>query len=361
MVADPAALDPTDPAHTQRVPEQCALTHLIYKVTQGARSTDLSDAGRQRVSHLARQSVPEFDAASPLNDAHAFHATHKLKHSPLQFLTCISSLSQPFLREPWSVYAAYTLGGPMPKSLQPSLPGGEPCPCHCKKAVKPDPAGHHKMNCNNAGTKGAHDHLDDSMAAIAKPSCTNWSNNKDIVPTHVNSNEQGDALANLTNGNKIHVFDFTIVHPYNGKGEPKPNVIRDAYNAKKAKHAHAYHIQQGMQFVPLVVNTYGRAEADFVRLMLVLAARQAEVIIAHHRPDADFVQQRGVCFANIKAQVGAACARAMAMRALSCTKNGYRKFYARDRRPEYVAQPPQVLGDIHGVFAPHVVGASLAA
>ena len=273
----------------------------------------------------------------------SFHATHKLKHSPLQFLTCISSLSKPFLREHWSVYAAYTLGGPMPKSLQPSLPGGEPRPCHCKEAVKPDPAGHHKMNCDNAGTKGAHDHLDDSMAAITKPSCTNWSNNKDIVPTHVNSNEQGDALANLTNGNKIHVFDFTIVHPYNGKGEPKPNVIRDAYNAKKAKHAHAYHIQQGMQFVPLVVDTYGRAQADFVRLMFVLAARQAEVIITHHRPDADFVQQRGVCFANIKAQVGAACARAMAMRALSCTKNGYRKFYARDRRPEYVEQPPQVL------------------
>ena len=101
-------------------------------------------------------------------------------------------------------------------------------------------------------------------------------------------------------------------------------------------------------------------EADFVRLMLVLAARQAEVIIAHHLPDADFVKQRGVCFANIKAQVGAACARAMA-RALSCTKNGYRKFYACDRRPEYMAQPPQVLGDIHGVFAPDVVGALLAA
>jgi hypothetical protein len=269
-------------------------------------------------------------------------------------------MSQPFYTGFWSVYAAYVLGGPMPKSLQPSLPSGEPCPCHCKKAVKPDSAGHHKMNCDNAGTKGAHDHLDDSMASIAKPSCTDWSNNKDLVPTHVNSNEQGDALANLTNGNKSHVFDFTMVHPYNGKGEPKPNVIRDAYNAKKAKHAHAYHIQQGMQFVPLVVNTYGRAEADFVRLMLVLAARQAEVIIAHHRPDADFVQQRGVCFANIKAQVGAACARAMAMRALSCTKNGYRKFYARDRRPEYVEQPPQVLGGANGVFAPHVVGASLA-
>ena len=109
-----------------------------------------------------------------------------------------------------------------------------------------------------------------------------------------------------------------------------------------------------MQFVPLVVSTYGRADADFVRLMLILAARQAEVIITNHRPDADFVKQRGVCFANIKAQVGVACARAMAMRALSCNpgnKNGQRKFYARDCRPQYVEQPPQVLGDVHGVFS----------
>ena len=93
--------------------------------------------------------------------------------------------------------------------------------------------------------------------------------------------------------------------------------------------------------------------------MLVLAARQAEVI-ANQRQDADFVQQRGVCFANIKAQVGTACARAMAMRALSCNKNGQRKFYARDCRPQCMEQPPQVLGDMHGVFAHAAVGALLA-
>ena len=317
--------------------------------------------GRQRVSHLTRQSVSEFDAASPLNNAYDFHRQHNLKHSPLQFLTSISSMSQPFREDMWAVYVAYVLGGPMPKCLQPPLPSGEPCPCHCKKAAKPDPAGHHKMNCDNAGTKGAHDHLDDSMAAIAKPSNTNWSNNKNLVPMHVNSNEQGDALANLTNGTKPHVFDFTIVHPYNGKGEPKPNAMRTAYNGKMAKHAHAYLSQQGMPFVACVVETYGRVEADFVRLMLILAARQAEVIITHHRPDADFVNQRGVCFANIKAQVGAACARALAMRALSCNKNGYRKFYARDHFPQYIEQPPQVLGDINGVFAPHIFGAAVVA
>ena len=178
---------------------------------------------------------------------------------------------------------------------------------------------------------------------------------------HVNSNEQGDALANLTDGNRTYVFDFTIVHPYNGKGEPKPNAIKAAYDGKMAKHAHAYLSQHGMPFVPCVVNTYGRAEANFVRLMLILAACQAEVIITHHRPDADFVQQRGVCFVHIKAQVGAACARALAMRALSCNKNGYRKFYARDRFPQNIEQPPQVLGDMNGVFAPHVIGADVAA
>ena len=73
------------------------------------------------------------------------------------------------------------------------------------------------------------------------------------------------------------------------------------------------------------------------------------------------VNRRGVCFANIKAQVGAACARALAMRALSCNKNGYRKFYARDHFPQYIEQPPQVLGDINGVFAPHIFGAAVVA
>ena len=101
-----------------------------------------------------------------------------------------------------------------------------------------------------------------------------------------------------------------------------------------------------------------------LRISASKLVRQADVIIClitHHRLDADFVQQLGVCFANIKAQVGAACARALAMRALSCNKNGYRKFYARDRFPQNIEQPPQVLGDINGIFAPHVIGAAVAA
>ena len=52
---------------------------------------------------------------------------------------------------------------------------------------------------------------------------------------------------------------------------------------KRDKHDHAYHIQ-GMRFVPLVATTTGRVNADCVRLMLVLAARQAEVIIANPTP-----------------------------------------------------------------------------
>ena len=54
--------------------------------------------------------------------------------------------------------------------------------------------------------------------------------------------------------------------------------------------------------------------------------RQAEVIISFQRPDADFDNTLGVCFAANRAKVGAAIARGMAMRALSYCKQGIRRF-----------------------------------
>ena len=63
---------------------------------------------------------------------------------------------------------------------------------------------------------------------------------------------------------------------------------------------------------------------DFVRLLYILAMRQAENIIAFHQPEVDFKVILGQCFAGFKGQVGAACARAMAMRALSYNAHGRR-------------------------------------
>lgn len=66
------------------------------------------------------------------------------------------------------------------------------------------------------------------------------------------------------------------------------------------------------------LSTYGALGDEFVRLLYILARRQAEIILIHHRPDEAYIKILGTCFAAIKSKVGAAAARAMAMRALSC-------------------------------------------
>ena len=88
-----------------------------------------------------------------------------------------------------------------------------------------------------------------------------------------------------------------------------------------AKHDHVNALQS-ITFVPCVTTTYGYLEDDFVRLLYILAVRQAENIITFHWPEVDFKIIQGQCFAGFKGQVGAACARAMAMRALSYNAHG---------------------------------------
>ena len=105
-----------------------------------------------------------------------------------------------------------------------------------------------------------------------------------------------------------------MVHPFTGTGTWLPNVLRDRHNAKIAKHDQAYS-RQALCFVPCIVTTYGAMGAEFVRLLYVLARRQAEVIVTHHRPDSDYRHILAMCFSANRAKVGAAVAKAaMAMR-----------------------------------------------
>ena len=53
----------------------------------------------------------------------------KLKHTPTQFLASTHSMRDKFNVELWQVYAAYALGTPMPKSLQPVDEQGAMLPC----------------------------------------------------------------------------------------------------------------------------------------------------------------------------------------------------------------------------------------
>ena len=135
-------------------------------------------------------------------------------------------------------------------------------------------------------------------------------------------------------------------HPYSGSGVHKPSAIQDAYASKVNTHEQAYE-SQGYSFLPIIGSTYGQLHDDFVRLQYVIANAQAEYIIQHCLPHKDFKILAGYCFAGIKGRIGAALARALAYRALSCTKDGRRRHYiayghrdqAANQRLDLPAQP----------------------
>ena len=350
VVRDPdQELDPSIKAQTNIIPYQRKLCRFIHTHTPHLKVSALSLNASTRVSHLATRKIDAYDPLSQLNRAHSFKNKSSLKHSPLQFLTSISSLHEPFRKEQWSVFMAYILGLPQPECLHPRKPNGDLYPCHCQAGPIPDPLGHHKMNCKNSGKKTAHDLLDDCVQKLARTAGVDYTNNKDMVPSHDDSNKKADAFLSLTRDAWPQVLDFTMVHPYTSNGNWNYEAINQRHKGKMDKHNHAYE-RQGMSFIPCVATTYGALGEDFVRVLYVLAKRQAEIIIKYHRPDSNFDQMTGVCFSAIKAKVGAATARGMAMRALSCDKLGLRRMkpVVYNVFPGFVDQDLHVLGG-HGV------------
>ena len=75
----------------------------------------------------------------------------------------------------------------------------------------------------------------------------------------------------------------------------------------------------------------------------IIANAQAEYIIQHFHIHKDFKVLTGYCFAGIKGRIGATFARALAFRALSCTKDG--------RRRHDNASTPTDLGIKHPISA----------
>ena len=119
------------------------------------------------------------------------------------------------------------------------------------------------------------------MRVAAYPACVPFTNSKTHVPTHLDSAKQGDALTTLSSDALAwpHVLDYTMVHPLNTDGSWNLNAVSEAYKNKMRKHDRAYN-QQNIAFVPCVVTTCGYLDDDFVRLLYILAMRQAENIIA---------------------------------------------------------------------------------
>jgi hypothetical protein len=95
-----------------------------------------------------------------------------------------------------------------------------------------------------------HDGHDDAEAVVASslPAVPAGEHGHERVVPH--GHPVGDRC--LTNGNETtFIFDYTIVHPYTGKGQPKPNVIKAAYNSKFAKNSRSRVSHPGHAICPL--------------------------------------------------------------------------------------------------------------
>jgi len=338
---------PHAPAHTTLIPSQRNLTRLVVSKTDSLDASHLTQSSRTRTQHLSKHSFKSRDVNSPLSDAHPFAHGHTLSHSPLQFLCSTHSLITPFPKPQFQVYTAYALGTPtMPPVLQPRKENGSLFPCRCSGAVDPNDSGHHKMVCKNSGMTGAHDHIEDEFVAATRPARIQCTNSKATVPRHADSNHQGDVLITLSRTPRPFVLDVSVPHPYSGSGVYKPSAMQDTYTSKRSTHGQAYE-SQGYSFLPVIGTTYGRQHDDFIRLQYIIANAQAEYIIQHFQPHKDFKVLAGYCFAGIKGRIGAAFARALAYRALSCTKDGRRRHYnaygprdqASNQRLDLPAQP----------------------
>lgn len=236
---------------------------------------------------------------------------------------------------------SYLLGVPHSATLLPRRADGSLLPCRHCNAI-PDVNGHHKQVCRYCGKKSAHDLLNQVMTGLARPACIGYSTTS--VPCHDDSNKTGDALLSFptSDSTTTHaVADFTMRHMFSGTGTWNDRALQDAHNQKVAKHRIPYQ-RQDLSFIPCVASTYGVIGADFLRLLYVMARKQAEVIVTHHRPDTSYRQIVGYCFTNNRVKLGAAIARAMAMRALSYTKLGVRRPWATT-----VSFPAQVEQDLH--------------
>ena len=328
LIIDPLA---DSPEFIAIIPRQRHLTRLVVSTTESLRPESLTTTGERRVLHLAKRSFASLDKTgeSPLMNAHHFHKNHELSHSPLHFLTSTHSLITKFPKHQFQVYTAYALGTPtMPSVLQPRKENGDYFPCRCSGAMLPNDSGHHKMVCRNSGMKGAHDHIEDEFVSVTRPAHIQCTASKSIVPKHADSNHQGDILTTLSPANRPFVLDVSVVHPYTGSGvADKGKPLETAYKDKVTKHKQAYE-SQGYYFLPIIGSTYGQQHDDFIRLQYIVANAQAEYVVKYLQPHKDFKILTGYCFAGIKGRIGAAFARALAYRALSCTKDGLRRHYA---------------------------------
>jgi hypothetical protein len=184
------------------------------------------------------------------------------------------------------------------------------------------------MSCQKtASFMTAHTHLATGFAEVMYKSSIPYTEKG--VPTHLKTNEKGDALCNISNGAKTLVLDYTVVHPQSGttgkwNSEALANSVRNKWN----RHGPSYAVL-GFAFSACAATTYGRLDSHLLRLLYIAAKKRAELLHVYHRPLTNVDHLFGISFAQSRARIGAAVAKGMALRALSTSAMGVSKVFLR--------------------------------
>lgn len=317
-------------------PEQKTLTRLAQKAHRSWSTEGLTEEGKKRVQNLARQTIAarstDDDTGKYLQGIAKFPETLQLRHSPLAFLSHTESLSEKFPQDVFSVVFCFLLGLRAPLCLQSSdTTTCEGCSLHL------DPYGHHRMTCAKTSSyQAAHTQLAVAFAEVARRAGAPYTDKN--VPRHLTTDKVGDALIELSNDSTQLVLDFSITHPILGtrstNGTLKWNDKGLAQKAKDKwnKHGRNYAVL-GYAFAPCVMTTYGQMHGHLLRLLYILAKKQAEVVHVHKRPSTNIDYLFGLYFAQSRARIGAAVARGMALRAMGCSMMGVSKVFLRRVAP----------------------------
>lgn len=317
-------------------PEQKVLTRLAQKAHQRWSTEGLTEEGKKRAQHLSRQTITACSTADEtgkyLQGIARFPEELQLRHSPLAFLSHTASLSEKFPQDVFSVLFCFLLGLRAPPCLQnTNISTCEGC------SLPMDPYGHHRMTCAKTSSYHvAHAQLAAAFADIARRSGVPYMDKN--VPRHLTTDKVGDALIDLSDDSRQLVLDYTITHPIlgtrSGAGTLKwndkalANKVKDKWN----KHGNNYAVI-GYAFAPCAMTTYGQIHGHLLRLLYILAKKQAEAVHVHQRPSTPVEYLFGLFFAQSRARLGAAVARGMALRAMGCSLMGASKVFLRHIAP----------------------------
>lgn len=237
------------------------------------------------------------------------------------------------------------------------------CQSVCKHCGQPqDDSGHHHATCPKAASrawKRGHDHVVDALSSMLQTADLPHTSKEAQIPTHADSGKKGDILVQCKIGHfEDLVLDFSLTHPRTGSskilpiGAWKPDALAHAARLKDRKHAIAYE-NTNHAFLSLTADTYGKISEDFVRFLWMMANSAAVANSRLSQPPSDasssvstpvqldtFAALRGSFFSRMRVQLGAAIAKAAAVRFITDnTDDGLPLHTCWDRRAHDCAAP----------------------